>query len=395
MIRSSFYASCGTALRGAWLLRAAMTTLLALPHAATAQVQSVGSAATLDVATWNIEWFGSASNGPSNEERQQDNVRDVLAASDVDLWAVQEIASPLALQNVLAALGGAYESALATQSGEQRIGFVYNPDVIQPLRTEHSLTDFTNAFAGRPPLVMEALVTLPDTSFTATFITVHMKAFSDLDSWSRRQEASSRLKFRLDFLESSTNLVVLGDYNDELRASITSGQDSPYQNFMQDTVNYRFSTLPLDDASVCTFCGSQTSTIDHILLSNELFAAADAGSTDRHSSVIQGIPGFLSNTSDHVPVFTRLLPVVVNTSTGEQPVQPELEVWPNPVSATLRVRGIRPGATVGVYDTLGRSVSPAQTAVTTDLEFDVGHLAPGIYLLRTGARGTVRTFSKF
>ncbi len=381
MIRTWFYAS--------------VAILLLAPSAASAQVQGVGSAATLDVATWNIEWFGSASNGPSNEERQQDNVRDVLAASDIDLWAVQEIASPLALQSVLAALGGAYESALATQSGEQRIGFIYNPDVIQPLRTEHILTDFTNAFAGRPPLVMEALVTLPDTSFTATFITVHMKAFSDLDSWSRRQEASSRLKFRLDFLESSTNLVVLGDYNDELRASITSGQDSPYQNFMQDTVNYRFSTLPLEDASVCTFCGSQASTIDHILLSNELFAAADAGSTDRHSSVIQGIPGFLSNTSDHVPVFTRLLPVVVNTSTGEQPVRPELEVWPNPVSVTLRVRGIRPGATVGVYDTLGRSVSPAQTAGTTDLEFDVGHLAPGIYLLRTGTLGTVRTFTKF
>ncbi|PIQ62537.1 MAG: hypothetical protein COV99_06190 [Bacteroidetes bacterium CG12_big_fil_rev_8_21_14_0_65_60_17] len=365
------------------------------PWIATGQVQSVGGAATLDVATWNIEWFGSPSNGPSDEARQHSNVLEVFSASDIDLWAVQEIASPSAFEDVLTALGSTYEGVLATQSGEQRIGFVYNRDVIQPLRIEHILTDFTHAFAGRPPLVMEALVTLPDTTFNATFVTLHMKAFSDLDSWSRRQDASSRLKFRLDFLESATNLIVLGDYNDELRASITNGQDSPYTNFMQDTANYRFSTLALEDAGVCTFCRSPTSTIDHILLSDELFAAGEAGSTDRHSSVIQGIPGFLSNTSDHVPVFTRLLPVVVNTSTDIHPEKTTLELWPNPVHASLHISGLPANTSVNVFDALGRRVHEAQTAFSSTLELDVVRLPPGVYVLRTDPLGEVRIFTKF
>ncbi len=397
MSRNLFHVSAAVAARFA-VAPFAITLfaiMLLIPSAASAQVQSVGSAATLDVATWNIEWFGSTSNGPSNEDRQQANVREVFAASNMDLWAVQEITSPSAFQNVLMALDGNYEGVLATESGEQRIGFVYNRDVIQPIRTEHILTDFTNAFAGRPPLVMEAIVTLPDTTFNMTFITVHMKAFSDLDSWSRRQEASSRLKFRLDFLEPDANLVVLGDYNDELRASITSGQDSPYANFMQDEANYRFSTLPLEDAGVCTFCGSQASTIDHILLSDELFAALEAGSTDRHSSVIQGVPGFLSNTSDHVPVFTRLLPVIVNTSTGVVPERIALEAWPNPVHSTLHVRGLQAGESMDIFDALGRRVSSSRTTFSPTMDVDVSHLAPGIYLLRTGRKDDTHVFTKF
>lgn len=399
MSRNRFYASASTAWSSALKLAAVLLVPLAasllVPPAASAQVQSVGSPATLDVATWNIEWFGSTSNGPSDENRQQANVRDVVAMSNIDLWAVQEIASPTAFQNVLAALGGSYEGVLATESGQQRIGFLYNRDVIQPIRTEHILTDFTNAFAGRPPLMMEAIVTLPDTTFNMTFITIHMKAFSDVDSWSRRQDASSRLKFRLDFLEPDANLVVLGDYNDELRTSITSGQDSPYQNFMQDTVRYRFATLPLEDAGVCTFCGFQTSTIDHILLSDELFAAAEAGSTDRHSSVIQGIPGFLSNTSDHVPVFTRLLPVVVNTSTDTLPERTALEIWPNPARSTLNVRGLMPGDAVDIFDALGRRAVPSRTASATEMKINVGHLATGLYLLRAGPLSAGHVFTKF
>ena len=31
------------------------------------QVPKIGTDSTLDVATWNIEWFGDSLNGPSNE----------------------------------------------------------------------------------------------------------------------------------------------------------------------------------------------------------------------------------------------------------------------------------------------------------------------------------------
>jgi len=46
---------------------------------------------TFDVATWNLEWFGSAGNGPVDEALQLANVRRVIADADLDLWSVQEV----------------------------------------------------------------------------------------------------------------------------------------------------------------------------------------------------------------------------------------------------------------------------------------------------------------
>ena len=51
------------------------------------------AALLLDVASWDIEFFGSTSNGPTNETLQLSNVRDVIAGTDVDIWGVAEIVS--------------------------------------------------------------------------------------------------------------------------------------------------------------------------------------------------------------------------------------------------------------------------------------------------------------
>src|SRR5690606_25871927 len=50
--------------------------LLTLPALAQ-NIPVKGSGATLDVATWNIEWFGAA-NGPSNDALQLANVAAVI-----------------------------------------------------------------------------------------------------------------------------------------------------------------------------------------------------------------------------------------------------------------------------------------------------------------------------
>jgi len=55
-----------------------------LAFKATISAKSAGD--TLDVASWEIEFFGSTSNGPTNETLQLSNVRDVIAGTDVDIW---------------------------------------------------------------------------------------------------------------------------------------------------------------------------------------------------------------------------------------------------------------------------------------------------------------------
>ena len=50
-----------------------LAALESQPYAVT--VPGKGSATTLDIASWNIEWFGDTGNGPSNETLQLQNAR--------------------------------------------------------------------------------------------------------------------------------------------------------------------------------------------------------------------------------------------------------------------------------------------------------------------------------
>ncbi|HSG49401.1 MAG TPA: hypothetical protein VLA43_16395, partial [Longimicrobiales bacterium] len=48
------------------------------------EVPARGSAATFDVATWNVEWFGDPGNGPDDEGLQLQRVREVVSGADLD-----------------------------------------------------------------------------------------------------------------------------------------------------------------------------------------------------------------------------------------------------------------------------------------------------------------------
>jgi hypothetical protein len=58
-----------------------------------ATIPAKGADDNLDVASWDIEFFGRTSNGPTNETLQLSNVRDVIAGTDVNIWGVAEIVS--------------------------------------------------------------------------------------------------------------------------------------------------------------------------------------------------------------------------------------------------------------------------------------------------------------
>src|SRR5689334_23110954 len=63
-------------------------------------VPGKGTATTLDVACWNIEWFGDTANGPTNETLQQSNVKDTIAGTDFDVWGLEEVVSATAWANL-------------------------------------------------------------------------------------------------------------------------------------------------------------------------------------------------------------------------------------------------------------------------------------------------------
>ena len=376
-------------------------------HISAQTITPQGTDVTLDVATWNIEWFGDASNGPSNDDRQYENVKIIIDQADIDLWAVQEIADEDDFNRLISELSPAYDGVLATESGgSQRIGFIYNTDVIN-LRgdPEHILNqdNFLYDFAGRPPLQIEADVVLPDTIVTVFFITVHMKALGDLESYNRRVSASGRLKNRIDFSSLHNKpVIVLGDFNDELVSSTYAGRTSPYSNFLQDTDNYFFPSLAVEQAGSSTYIGfSPGSNLDHILITNELIPAYEPASADTYAELPQAFFRYASTTSDHLPVFARFR-FSVNTAleAAEMPasVRPG-STYPNPFydQVTVSYHVDRPGpVTVKVFDVLGRTVATLTEtflqAGTYEARFDATGLSGGLYLIRFNTAGysTVR-----
>lgn len=373
-------------------------------------ITPIGSENTLEIATWNIEWFGSTSQQPSNDALQLSNARKVIAESDIDFWGVQEISSTTAFDDLLSALGSNYDGVLATNSGAQRVGYIYNTDVIRVRQVRHILESSEFEFAFRPPLQMEVDVMLADTTVIMTFIVVHMKAFADQDGYERRQAAAIRLKNHIDFTTlSSKPVVVLGDFNDELTNSIYRSETTPYDNFLADTENYTFLSYPLEMDGFGSFCSgssctTQSSIVDHILITDELFAEVDiaqpAGVLEQAPEVINA---YGASTSDHLPVYARFtFNGGVASSNEPEDIPQAFDIqppFPNPLtsSATLSYSLDTPShVRLEIYDLMGRKVwfenqGYVQSGTHQRL-VDLSNLASGTYYLRVTINETMSSF---
>jgi endonuclease/exonuclease/phosphatase family metal-dependent hydrolase len=375
------------------LLQAACACLLSLfVFPSYAQISRVGSNATFDVATWNTEWFGAPGSGPNNDALQVQNVKDIMEGSEIELWAVQEISNLPRFDELMNALGPDWQGQLATNSGSQRIGFVWDTRVVTKRSISHILESFSTDFAGRPPLKGEFLIALPDTSMIVTLINVHMKAFGDADSYQKRVNASARVKNHIDFSSlASASVVFLGDMNDELLSSTYANQVSPYQNFVSDTANYLAVSLPLEVNDRFSWIGgSPGSNLDHIIISKRLAASYIPGSGNTMDG-LKSLIGFTAQTSDHVPVYASFGSSVVLDTEDENAVPAAfsvLDLYPNPATreVSLTIASPRPAeARFEIYNSLGQLIlredqDVAAGSQTVTLTWD--ELPSGMYFVR-------------
>lgn len=273
-----------------------------------------GSADTLDIATWNVEWFGSTFKGPSDEGLQIDNVRDVILGSDMDIWGVEEITENSAFVELLDNLPG-YSAIVANDpiveegsayyySTEQKVALIYKEDAVEVERARIILTGSNYDFAGRPPLEVTMNVTLGGETQKLVVIVLHAKAMTDSKSYNRRLRASEALHAYLDQTHPSEAVIVLGDFNDDIDTSISSGRVSPYENFVLDDTGYTFPTKALSDAGLSSTVRYRD-VIDHHLVTDELYARYIADSVDVLSGLLVEISDYDDTTSDHYPVATR------------------------------------------------------------------------------------------
>jgi len=367
-----------------------------------AQIPPQGEAATFDVATWNIENFGTGSGGAA----QRASVADVIRAADIDLWALQEIVDVSDFNALLQELeNDGYRGVLGPNpgGGGQRLAYIYNETVVTALATQSILSGNEFAFAGRLPFLMIARVDVNGQSQSVRVINIHAKCCGDTQSYSRRLAAAEVLKDYTDGeIDRGRTVLLLGDFNDRLNVSTTSGQLSPYRPYRTDTDDYTIATFDIDRLNVPTYCSNSScssgTALDHLVFSNDLAASYVEDSGDRYIELVQAIPGYTNTTSDHLPVFAQF--TLIPTAGEPAPEASGVELMmpaPTPFRETtaIRFRLAEPGpARIEVVDALGRHVAgTVGTFSAGEHAFHVNgtSLAAGVYVVRLTASGATAT----
>lgn len=331
--------------------------LLALRLTASSQ----SSASTLDVVSWNVEFFGAPfASGPADKDLQETNVKNILSWLNADLFGLLEIVDTMRLRRVVDFLGNTeygfvvapYCSGNSTGTGNgwlngQKQAFIYRKSVFSNITVRglmrNSATANTNWATGRFPYMFSASATINGTSKNVNFILIHGKAGSTQDDYLKRAGASVELKDTLDAFFSTTNNYIIGDFNDALHTSIYGGASvSSYHAIVSDSTDgdhYKSITLPLGVAGQSSMINFPN-VIDNHIISNEVTPMYVPGSVQIKTDVTSVVPDYVSahNTSDHYPVFSKYS--LSGAVTGIQNVNPNVlgvKVTPNPFAGEVRI----------------------------------------------------------
>jgi len=318
------------------------------------------SASTLDVVSWNIEWFGSASNGPSDDNLQEINVKKVMRFLDADLYGLVEVVDTMRMRRLVDSLDksiyGYIISPYCTQAtapsgaawlSGQKMAFVYRKSIFSNVTTRGLMRNSSNAnvnFAsGRFPFMLSATVTIDGISKNMNFIVLHAKAGDTQADYNKRLGGAQELKDTLDAEFSTTNNYIIGDFNDALNTSIYLGASvSSYQPIIVDSTDsdhYKSITIPLANAGQTSMINFPN-VIDNHVISNEVEPFYVLNSAQIRTDVLSIIPDYITahNTSDHYPVFSKYS--LAGIITGLPTVNPNefgIKVSPNPFTQDVTI----------------------------------------------------------
>ena len=319
---------------------------------------SIDPASTLNVIDWNLNWFGTPDPtlGPTDKALQKKNVGAILPSLHADLYALEEVCDEQALDSIVATMPG--YAVIVGQYGSfsnptipggpdplntvQKLAFIYNTAKISVVRTDSLLTlgvnnplDPATAYyndwaSGRFPYMLTANVTLSDNlggtkTQTIRFIDVHAKANTSpvLTAYDRRADGAHALDSLLKAQYPTDNVMILGDFNDDLNTTITAGINPPVTSWSSFTITdsalYKFPTQPLSPAGQHSDVNF-TSVIDNVVLSDSMGKFYLPASATVRSDVATLVTNYGTTTTDHYPVFTQYS----FTPPGSQPVQPPL-----------------------------------------------------------------------
>jgi len=263
----------------------------------------IGSNETLDIVTWNIENF------PKNTQTIN-YLSEIINDINVDIIALQEIESENAFEDLINNLNGSWAGYRADDGNWGELCYLVNTDNVQITHYPFTILDeYEHYYAYRTPYVIK--IRFSNEEFV--IINVHYKCcgdgFVDNDYWDeeyRRLIANQYLKDYIDYNLDTDNVLILGDYNDDIAES---SANNVFNDFLFDDSNYLFADLfiaqgPSSDWSFPNW----PSHLDHILITNELFDNISDNSvfTFKIDDYMNGWWEYENLISDHRPVVINL-----------------------------------------------------------------------------------------
>lgn len=355
---------------------------------------------TLDITTWNLEWFGWADStrGPFNKDLQRQRIRTIMDTIKADIYALQEVLTDEALASLSDSIVGGYRRIFNSDiPSDQKMAYIYNPATVTPVSTGLAVNGGSQAWAnGRFPLRMTFDIA---GGKRMVVFNIHGKATdsatASTDYQRRKTDAETFHAYLRDFYNDSS-VLVLGDFNDRLvGTNIDSTLPSCYGVFTNDTQGWKATTLPLEQEGLSSYLGFNRSFIDHIIINRNLvpdYYRAYLESPERY------LTSYSSTVSDHRPVTIRLWSdgtVGVN----EQNVLPAsaIRVSPNPMSTSGMVEVVAEhGGTLSVdlFTTSGEQINVVKELLAPSIRLvtlPVDQLANGSYTLVVRLNGSIQT----
>lgn len=354
-----------------------------------------GTDSTLDIITWNIEWF------PKNNSTTVDSVSKVITSLNADIIACQEIDDTVLFNSMLNNLPN--YSGIYDPNNFEGLAYIYNTSTIQVF---DSYSIYTNGSYWRPfpraPYLLKAIFN----GEPYILINNHLKCCgngyldqSDInDEENRRLEASTLLESYITDNFSNEKLILLGDLNDELTDASTH---NVFQPFYDAPNSYQFVNQSIANGSSSNWSyPSWPSHLDHILITNELFESFNHPNSSIETIKVDdylpnGFSDYDADISDHRPVGLKLYLNIdpLSSSNPYTNYPPNFTLYPNPASdfVSLQFNNLPKVDQIQIINFEGKIVLDF---LVSDQEINIQSVAPGLYVVSLYSDGNYMGKSK-
>lgn len=262
-----------------------------------------GTPQTLDVITWNLRTF------PQGTDLEA--LKQIILALNVDIIAFQEIMDYTTFIDMASDIPN-YNACIYSATDTYRLAYLYDTRTVT-VNNQYTIYENDSNPFPRPPYILD--ITWENDNYL--IINNHLKAFGDNyidenNNWDeevRRRLACMKLDSYISTNLPNSKVIVLGDMNDQI---VEPPEYNVFLNFINKSDEYYFVDMPIavsPNYNNVSYPNS-FSHIDHILITNELFADFEQGGSYCKTILAENWMlnwnTYSSTISDHRPVGIRL-----------------------------------------------------------------------------------------